>query len=185
MLWGRPLASLWPEQKDLLTYSVGVFNGAGRNISVNDNNEFMYVGRLEIAALKSKILNQEGGVKLGANALPSRDDAGNNLSSVLRVNSDGSLASFGLPSTAERTAYGFDASVRLGLFDFVGEYLSQRVGTRTVNGVAPLFTGFRADGYYLQGSYFLVPKKLQLATKWEALIPVSWPMMTSTPSPAV
>ncbi len=54
MLWGKPLTNLWPEQKDLLTYSVGVFNGTGRNISVNDNNEFMYVGRLEIMALQSK-----------------------------------------------------------------------------------------------------------------------------------
>ncbi|MBA2242251.1 MAG: hypothetical protein H0W04_05105, partial [Chthoniobacterales bacterium] len=74
-------------------------------------------------------------------------------------------------SAAERTAYGFDASVRFGPFDFVGEYLSERVGTRTVNGVAPSFAGFRADGYYLQGSYFVLPKKLQLVTKWESFDP--------------
>lgn len=171
MLWGKPFTNLWPEQKDLLTYSVGAFNGTGRNISVNDNNEFMYVGRLEIMALKSKILNQEVGVKFGGSTLSSRDDAGNTISSVLRENSDGSLASFSLPSAAERTAYGFDASVRFGPFDFVGEYLSQRVGTRTVNGVDPLFTGFRADGYYLQGSYFVIPKKLQLVTKWQSFDP--------------
>ena len=47
-LWGKPFTSIWPEQKDLLTYYAGIFNGNGRNISVNDNNEFMYVGRLEL-----------------------------------------------------------------------------------------------------------------------------------------
>ncbi len=171
MLWGKPLANLWPEQKDLISYSAGVFNGTGRNISVNDNNEFMYVGRLEMMAMKSKILSQEVAVKFGANGLSSRDDAGNTISGALRENSDGSISSFSLPSAAERTAYGFDASVRFGPFDFVGEYLSERIGTRTVNGVAPLFTGFRADGYYLQGSYFVIPKKLQLVTKWESFDP--------------
>src|SRR5437773_5329497 len=46
-LWGKPFAIVWPEQKDLLTYYAGIFNGNGRNISNNDNNNFMYVGRLE------------------------------------------------------------------------------------------------------------------------------------------
>lgn len=171
MLWGKPLATLWSEQKDLLSYSVGVFNGTGRNITTNDNNEFIYVGRVEVMAMKSKILNQDASGKLGANGFSSRDDAGNNVSGVLRESSDGSLAGFSLPSAAERTAYGFDASVHVGPFDFVGEYLSERIGTRTVNGLAPLFTGFRADGYYLQSSYFVLPKKLQLVTKWESFDP--------------
>ncbi len=171
MAWGKPLANLWPEQKDLLNYSVGIFNGTGRNITTNDNNEFMYVGRIEVAALRSKLLNQEFGVRFGANGLTSRDEAANSISGALRVNSDGSLSSYSPASAAERTAYGFDASLRFGPFDFVGEYLSERIGTRTVNGVAPLFTGFRANGYYLQGSYFIVPKKLQLMTKWESFDP--------------
>lgn len=171
MLWGKPFATLWPEQKDLLSYSAGIFNGTGRNITTNDNNEFMYVGRLEVMAMKSKILNQEAFVKFGVDGFSSRDDAGNTIAGALKESSDGSLASFSLPSAAERTAYGFDASVRIGPFDFVGEYLSERVGTRTVNGIAPLFDGFRAEGYYLQGSYFILPKKLQLVTKWESFDP--------------
>jgi len=171
MLWGKPFATLWPEQKDLLSYSVGAFNGTGRNITTNDNNEFMYVGRLEVMAMKTKILNQEVGVKFGADGLSSRDDAGNTISPALRENSDGSISSFNLPSAGERTAYGFDASVRFGPFDFVGEYLHQRLSTRTVNGIAPLFDGFHSDGYYLQGSYFVIPKKLQLVSKYESFDP--------------
>src|SRR5438067_10284309 len=30
-LWGKPFTNLWPEEKDLLTYYFGVFNGNGRN----------------------------------------------------------------------------------------------------------------------------------------------------------
>src|SRR6266403_2704228 len=51
-LWGKPFANIWPDQKDLLTYYAGIFNGNGRNVSVNDNNNFMYVGRLELMPFK-------------------------------------------------------------------------------------------------------------------------------------
>ena len=50
-LWGKPFTNIWPAQKDLLTYYAGIFNGNGRNVSVNDNNNFMYVGRLELDAV--------------------------------------------------------------------------------------------------------------------------------------
>ena len=46
-LWGKPFANIWPGQADLLTYYAGIFNGNGRNTTNNDNNNFMYVGRLE------------------------------------------------------------------------------------------------------------------------------------------
>src|SRR5204862_1780169 len=46
-LWGKPFATIWSDQADLLTYYAGIFNGNGRNITNNDNNNFMYVGRLE------------------------------------------------------------------------------------------------------------------------------------------
>src|SRR5947199_1282351 len=54
-LWGKPFTTLWPAQKDLLTYYAGIFNGNGRNINNNDNNNFMYVGRLELMPFKGKI----------------------------------------------------------------------------------------------------------------------------------
>ncbi|HSH40429.1 MAG TPA: porin [Chthoniobacterales bacterium] len=170
-IWGKPFTSFWPEQKDLLTYYAGVFNGTGRNITVNDNNEFMYVGRLEVQALRTKILNEDATLRVGVNGLSSRDESGTTISGALREASDGSLASFSLPSAGERTAYGVDAAFRLGPFDLLGEYINQRVDTRVVNNIAPRFAPFRADGYYIQGSYFVLPKKLQLVTKWEGFDP--------------
>ena len=172
-LWGKPFTNVWPDQKDLLTYYAGIFNGNGRNVTINDNNNFMYVGRLELMPFKGKIFGQDSSLKLGADVLNSRDDKGTNISQTLNllVNTDGSLSPFVLPGADERTAWSVDAWLKLGPFDLIGEYLEEYVDGRTVNGVAPGFADFTTSGYYVQGSYFLIPKKLQAAVRWEDLNP--------------
>lgn len=172
-LWGKPFANVWPEQKDLLTYYAGIFNGNGRNTTNNDNNNFMYVGRLELMPFKGKIFGQNSSLKLGADVLNSRDDAGTNISQSLNllVNADGSLSPFVLRGADERTAWSVDAWFNLGRFDLIGEYLQEKVNGRTVNGTPPGFANFTTNGYYVQGSYFLIPKKLQAAVRWEDLNP--------------
>src|SRR6059036_1313348 len=171
-LWGKPLASIWPEQKDLLAYYAGIFNGNGRNITNNDNNNFMYVGRLESTLFKSKMWG-ESFLKLGADVLNSRDDKGTNISQSLNllVNPDGSLSPFVLPGADERTAWSVDAWLKLGPFDLIGEYLEEYVNGRTVNGVPPGFADFTTDGFYVTGGYFLIPKKLQAVAQWQDLNP--------------
>jgi phosphate-selective porin OprO and OprP len=171
-LWGKPLANIWPEQKDLLTYYAGIFNGNGRNTTVNDNNNFMYVGRLESTLFKSKMWG-ESFLELGADVLNSRDDKGTNISQSLNllVNSDGSLSPFVLPGADERTAWSVDAWLKLGPFDLIGEYLEEYVHGRTVNGVPPGFDDFTTNGYYITGGYFLIPKKLQVVVQWQHLNP--------------
>ena len=171
-LWGKPLANVWPDQKDLLTYYAGVFNGNGRNTTVNDNNNFMYVGRLESTLFKSKMWG-ESFLKLGADVLNSRDDKGTNISQTLNllVNPDGSLSPFVLPGADERTAWSVDAWLKLGPFDLIGEYLEEYVHGRTVNGVPPGFDNFTTNGYYITGGYFLIPKKLQAVVQWQDLNP--------------
>ncbi len=172
-LWGKPFTHVWPDQKDLLTYYAGIFNGNGRNITNNDNNNFMYVGRLELMPLKGKMWGQDSSLKLGADVLNSRDDEGTNISQTLNllVNDDGSLSPFVLPGADERTAWSVDAWLKLGPFDLIGEYLQEKVNGRTVNGVPPGFANFTTDGYYVTGGYYLIPKKLQLAARWEHLNP--------------
>jgi phosphate-selective porin len=168
MIWGKPLANAFPDQKDLITYYGGVFNGNGRNFNNNDNNEFMYVTRLELQPWTGK----ESYLKLGADYFHSRDEPGTNISPALnlKVNADGSLTSFTLTSGAERDAFSFDAWLRLGRFDLIGEYLEEHVDGREVNGIAAM-PNFVTNGFYVQGSYFVVPKKLQAVAKWEALNP--------------
>src|SRR4029077_17058285 len=154
-LWGNPFTNIWPDGKDFLTYYAGIFNGNGRNTTNNDNNNFMYVGRLESTLFKSKMWG-ESYLKLGADVLNSRDDAGTNISQTLtlKVNADGSLSPFTLPTAAERTAWSVDAWLKRGPFDLRGEYLEEYVDGRTVNGVPPGFADFTTNGYYVEGAYF-------------------------------
>lgn len=172
-IWGKPLTNILPDQKDLVTYYAGIFNGNGRNFNNNDNNEFMYVGRLELLPFKGKLLGQDSSLKLGADVLNSRDDAGTNISQTLnlKVNADGSLSPFVLPGADDRTAWSVDAWFTVGPFDLIGEYLAEDVDARTVAGVAPGFKSFDPSGWYVQGSYFIIPKKLQAVVKWEQLSP--------------
>ena len=171
-LWGKPLADIWPDQKDLLTYYAGVFNGNGRNVSANDNNNFMYVGRLE-ATLFKDVFGKDSFLKLGADILNSRDDKGTNISQTLNllVNDDGSLSPFVLPGADERTAWSVDAWFKTGPFELIGEFLQERVQPRTVNGVPPGFSKFTTDGFYVTGGYFLIPQKLQAVIQWQHLNP--------------
>ena len=168
-IWGKPFTNVWPDQKDFVTYWAGIFNGNGRNVSVNDNDEYLYAGRIEVQALKAKIFNEDATMKFGVNALASRDASGTVLSpaGTLRVNSDGSLSTLTAPVAAEREGYGFDGWFHWGRFDLIGEYLSESYEPR----VMPGFTKFRADGYYAQASYFVIPKKLQLVAKYETFNP--------------
>ena len=169
-LWGKPFTNIWPAQKDLLTYYAGIFNGNGRNVSVNDNNNFMYVGRLELMPFKGKMFGQDSSLKLGADVLNSRDDKGTNISQSLNllVNSDGSLSPFVLPGADERTAWSLDAWFNLGPFDLIGEYFQEKVNGR---GGTPGFANFTTNGFYVTGAYYLIPKKLQAAVRWEQLNP--------------
>src|SRR5438045_5236225 len=168
-LWGKPLTNIWPGEKDLLTYYAGIFNGNGRNTTNNTNNNFMYVGRLESIPFKGKIVGQDSSLKLGADILNSRDDAGTNISQSLNllVNADGSLSPFVLPGADERTAWSVDAWFNLGPFDLIGEYLQEKVDGRTVDGMPPGFADFTTNGYYITAAYFLIPKKLPLAVRCE------------------
>ena len=171
-LWGKPFTNIWPEQKDLLTYYAGIFNGNGKNTTVNDNNDFMYVGRLESTLFKD-VFGKGSFLKLGGDVLNSRDDKGVNISQSgnLLVNADGSLSPFTLPGADERTAWSVDAWLKVGPFDLIGEYLEEYVNGRTVNGVPPGFADFTTDGYYVTAGYFLIPKKLQAVVQWQDLNP--------------
>jgi phosphate-selective porin len=172
MVWGKPFATAMPDLKDLVTYYGGIFNGNGRNFNNNDNNEFMYVTRLELQPWKGQIMGQEAGLKLAGDYFHSRDEPGTNISPALnlKVNPDGSLTSFNLVSGAERDAFSFDADLKIGPFELIGEYLEEHVDGREVNGI-PAMADFVTQGFYVQGSYFIVPKKIQGVVKYEHLNP--------------
>lgn len=169
-LWGKPLATVFPDLKDRLSYAVGVFNGNGRNITINDDNNFMYAGRVEAVPFLGKVWNQDVKWRLGSNGLFSRDAANTTLSPVgnLALQSDGSLLAYTTHSPDQRVAWGVDQTLTIGPFDLIAEFLAERINPTTS---APNFSEFSTHGYYVQGSYFFWNKKLQLVGKWEDFHP--------------
>ena len=169
-LSGQPLARLLPERRDLLGYALGVFNGNGRNTTVNDNDNVMVVARLESTPFVGKLFGQSARLKLGVEGLASRDAANVNLSPGLglALQADGSLASFATHTPAQRRAWAANASATVGAFDFVAEFLEERIRPTT----APAnFRPFTANGYYVQGGYFVWSNRLQFVGKWESFNP--------------
>lgn len=77
---------------DRLRFEGGVFNGNGGRLRINDNNSFLYVGRLA----GTLPVSDSGNLTIGANAAYSRDEAAN-----LGVLPD--------PFTGDRTVLGVDA----------------------------------------------------------------------------
>jgi hypothetical protein len=57
-----------------LTYYAGIFNGNGRNITINDNNNFMFAGRLELQPFTGTVFGRPSFLKLGGDVLNNRDE---------------------------------------------------------------------------------------------------------------
>jgi hypothetical protein len=128
----------------------------------------MYVGRLELLPFKGTLMGQEASLKIAGDYFFSRDQTGTNISPALnlRVGPDGSLSSYTLTSPDERHAYSFDAWLKVGPFDLIGEYFHENVRPRGTT-----FSEFTPSGYYVLGGYFIIPKKLQAVVKYESLDP--------------
>lgn len=171
MLYGAPLANILPNQKDLFTYSAGIFNGNNRNATINDNSEFMYAGRVESVPFQGQVIGLPAKWRLGANAFFSRDAANTLLSHVgnLALSPiDGSLSPYNAHSPDERVAWGVDQTLTVGPFEVSAEYIADRIRPTTP---APSFARFTASGYYVQPSLYIWEKKLQLVAKWERFEP--------------
>jgi phosphate-selective porin OprO/OprP len=172
-LSGKPLARVL-ENKELIEYSFGIFNGNGRNTTVNDNNDFMYVARLTSTPVNTTLWGQPLKWKVGGDGFYNRFSKGTVIGQTgnLFLNSDGSLSSFTVAGDARVWGWGVDQSLTFGPFDLIAEYLENKVsGTDFSRTTATGRGDFVANGYYVQGSYFLPGKKLQLVAKWESFNP--------------
>lgn len=134
-----------------LDWRLGAFNGAGRNVTTNDNRKLQYDGRLTWQPLGAVKLTESDlagtpkplfALSLQGERNDRRGTASNYLSEIL--GGDGVL-------------------FWRGLFLF-GEYFREE---RTP-GSGP---SFRTKGWNLQGGYMLVPGKLELALRYALLDP--------------
>jgi phosphate-selective porin OprO and OprP len=146
-LWGDLLGKR-------LSYAVGVFNGNGVNNSANDNSKFLWAGRLAAVPWKG---SGSAGWSVGGNAFQSEDTA----LSLPDLGFDASLFS------GKRHGYGVDSQVEAGPFSLWVEYLRVRFEPANRRPAA----SFDADGWYAQGGWYVVPKKLQLVLKYDTFDP--------------
>jgi phosphate-selective porin OprO/OprP len=155
--------------KDQLNYAVGMFNGSGANQSNQDQN-FMYLGRMVYTPFGSfpyseGALDTPDTPKLAVGAagayLPGLEPGerktlagplGN--TNIVPVNSD----------VYELTA---DLAFKYQNFFFQGGYYF-----RNIDPEKPTTYGSEnAQGFYLQGGYFLIPKKFELAARYSWVDP--------------
>ena len=147
-----------------LAYSAGMFNGSGVNNSFNDNNNFMYAGRISGVPFKGKIAKQDAQVALGVNALTTHDTAISKTGFGLDSTPGGTIDNL---FTGDRTSWGIDAQFAWGPVGLDAEYL--RTCFQPADHIPS--SDFEADGWYVMASCFIIPSKLQALVRYEAFDP--------------
>ena len=173
MVWGQPLADVWPEERDLLAYYFGVFNGNLRNITVNDNNNFMYMGRVEAQPFQGRLFGQPTSWKLGVDGYYSVDASNTLVSQTGNIwtQPDGSLAPLYVQTKGDqRLASGVDQMFNCGPLTVQAEYLQ----TRFRDALATV-RDFTAHGYWVVTGFQVIPKRLELVGKYEYFDPDQLP----------
>lgn len=132
MLYGDPV----PKR---LSYSVGAFNGTGVNVSSNDNQKFMWVGRLNGLAYEGKVGTQKARLSLGADYFTTKDKG---------------------TFTGRREGYSADAQLAVGPAEIQAEWL--RNTQHPTAGAA-----VTADGWSMLGAYNFT-KRWQGVVRYEA-----------------
>lgn len=117
----------------LFDYSFGVFNGAGYDVTTDNNNHKDIVARLSIHPIKNLVVS---------------------------ANLYRGVANYGTPAKNQtRNREGIDARYVIGGLSLQAEYDKGTDGT------------IKRDGLFGQAAYFLIPKKLQLAAKYDTYDP--------------
>jgi phosphate-selective porin len=117
----------------LFDYTFGVFNGAGYDVTTDNNDHKDFGGRLAIHPIKNLVI--------GADFY-------------------NGLANYGTPAkNYTRNRAGFDARYVIGALSLQAEY------DKGTDGI------IKRDGWYAQAAYFVLPKKLQLAAKYDTYDP--------------
>ena len=117
----------------LVDYTFGVFNGAGYDVTGDNNSRKDIGGRLAIHPIKDLVIGADfynGVAWYGATA-----------------------------KNQKRNRGGFDARYVIGALSLQAEYDKGTDGS------------IKKDGYYGQAAYFVLPKKLQLAAKYDSYDP--------------
>jgi polyhydroxyalkanoate synthesis regulator phasin len=150
--------------QDQLAYAVGMFNGSGANQN-NVNQEFMYVGRVVYSPF-GPVPYSQGALDTPASPKLSIGVAGAYLPGLKpgeRKTLAGPLGDTNIvPVKSEVYELTADLAFKYQNFSFEGSYDFRNIDP---NKTTP-FGQEQAQGFFLQGGYFLIPKKFEVAARY-------------------
>lgn len=149
MLWGTSYAKKFG-------YEAGVFNGNARNVSVNDNPGYMYVGRVHWDPM--------GEYKLSESSVDHPEKALWTIGAAYMLSTTESSLLKTAQELSQDTLEGFFA-FKLKRLYVLADYYAR---TQEQTGTAP---DVDSTGAIAQVGVFLVPRKLEVAARWSELDP--------------
>ncbi|MDI6732708.1 MAG: porin [Planctomycetota bacterium] len=142
-------------------YGMSITNGNGNNVHTNDNDHYFYASRVSYKVLDNLSLGPEKlTFHLGGSYGYSKD-SGERANSLFDTKNILSIKPRGL-----RTIVGEEIRAVYGQASLQGEYITT-VFNPSLTGVRNI----RKDGYYVQGSYFIIPEKIRAVVKYETFDP--------------
>ncbi len=146
------------------TYNLGIYNGEGRN-KTNPDNSNLYSGRVIFEPLGKYPYHESDNersdqplVMLSAAFAISKDQTDSS-----NTNLSGRLTALGV---SDVTSYNAFVGVKYRGASLHGEYYQ-----RAINPVKNGISDETGDGYYLQAGYFVVPKIVEVAARYETFDP--------------
>lgn len=138
-----------------IDWRVGVFNGAGINVSSNDNDKYQYTARLGWQPF--------GDVKYSEGDFESSNKPLFGLAVNWNSNDKHGATS---GDDIDQEIVGIDFAFKFKGFSLTGEYFDAE-NDREIG------TDFDNEGFYVQAGYFFVPKKFETALRYAVLDPNS------------
>lgn len=149
-----------------LAYAVGAFNGTPSNQSGNDAEQFLAAGRLAAIPWQGELAGQKGRWAVGGGGFTEHNS---HLS--------GQPVEFGFDATGgtvddnifvgDRTGFAVDSQARLGRAEVWAEFLNVRLKPDNDDPLDEL----EAAAWYVQGTFFVVQKRLQAVVKYDRYDP--------------
>jgi phosphate-selective porin OprO and OprP len=149
-----------------LSYAIGVFNGSGANDNFNDNDKFLWAGRFAGVLWQQGSGDQLVRWSVGGNAFRS-DDTGLSEPADFRFDATPASADVDNLFTGRRSGLGLDTQLQAGRLEIWAEALAVRWEPESRRPRS------RVDsrGWYVQGSWYLLPQRVQAVAKFETFDP--------------
>ena len=158
---GAGLSGTFLEER--LEYGGGLFNGNGKSLE-NDNNSFLYSGRLQFNNVGPVEFRNEFVIQVGGNAAFSRDSAAD----LSRMGGSPAAAEELFEFRGDRFLWGFDLSSGYRGFFVDAEFLRAELDPLQVGDAEKLV----AQGGYVQGGYGFLSGFLEGLVRYDTFDPI-------------